>query len=67
MIKLYDENLKGIVLIGLKSDFAYTRTNYNLVEEYKSLDAKGNSSIYEAGLSYPLIRSTNENLYLKGK
>ena len=52
---------------GLKSDFAYTRTNYNLVEEYKSLDAKGNSSIYEAGLSYPLIRSTNENLYLKGK
>ena len=52
---------------GFKSDFAYTRTNYNLVEEYKSLDAKGNSSIYEAGLSYPLIRSTNENLYLKGK
>lgn len=52
---------------GLKSDFAYTRTNYNLVEEYKSLDAKGNSSIYEAGLSYPLLRSTNENLYLKGK
>lgn len=52
---------------GLKSDFAYTRTNYNLEEEYKSLDAKGNSNIYEAGLSYPLIRSTNENLYLKGK
>ena len=52
---------------GLKSDFAYTRTNYNLVEEYKSLDAKGNSNIYEAGLSYPLLRSTNENLYLKGK
>lgn len=52
---------------GLKSDFAYTRTNYNLVEEYKSLDAKGNSTIYEAGLSYPLLRSTNENLYLKGK
>ena len=52
---------------GLKSDFAYTRTNYNLVEEYKSLDAKGNSTMYEAGLSYPLLRSTNENLYLKGK
>lgn len=52
---------------GLKSDFAYTRTNYNLVEEYESLDAKGNSNIYEAGLSYPLLRSTNENLYLKGK
>ncbi|WP_123377224.1 ShlB/FhaC/HecB family hemolysin secretion/activation protein [Aliarcobacter butzleri] len=52
---------------GLKSDFAYTRTNYNLVEEYKTLDAKGNSNIYEAGLSYPLLRFTNENLYLKGK
>ena len=52
---------------GLKADIAYTRTNYDLVKEYKDLDAKGNSSIYEAGLSYPLIRSTNENLYLKGK
>lgn len=52
---------------GLKSDFAYTRTKYNLVKEYKSLDAKGNSNIYEAGLSYPLLRTTNENLYLKGK
>ncbi|RXJ96787.1 hemin-binding protein [Arcobacter sp. AHV-9/2010] len=52
---------------GLKSDFSYTRTNYNLVEEYEALDAKGNSNIYEAGLSYPLLRSTNENLYLKGK
>ncbi|WP_228286297.1 ShlB/FhaC/HecB family hemolysin secretion/activation protein [Arcobacter vandammei] len=52
---------------GLKADFAYSRTNYDLVKEYKPLDAKGNSNIYEVGLSYPLIRSTNENLYLKGK
>ncbi|RZV19369.1 ShlB/FhaC/HecB family hemolysin secretion/activation protein [Aliarcobacter butzleri] len=52
---------------GLKADFGYSRTNYNLVEEYESLDAKGNSNIYEVGLSYPLLRTTNENLYLKGK
>ncbi|RBQ31511.1 hemin-binding protein [Arcobacter sp. FW59] len=52
---------------GLKSDFAYTRTNYNLVKEYKDLDAKGNANIYEAGLNYPLQRSTNQSFWLKGK
>lgn len=40
---------------GLKADFAYSRTNYNLIEEYKDLDANGNSNIYEVGLSYPII------------
>ncbi|QKF59495.1 ShlB/FhaC/HecB family hemolysin secretion/activation protein [Aliarcobacter lanthieri] len=52
---------------GLKADVAYTRTNYNLVKEYKDLDAKGNANIYEAGLSYPLQRSTNQSFWLKGK
>lgn len=52
---------------GLKADFAYSRTNYDLVKEYKEFNAKGNSNIYEAGLSYPLLRTTNESLYLKGK
>ncbi len=52
---------------GLKADVAYTRTNYDLVKEYKDLDAKGNANIYEVGLSYPLLRTTDENLYLKVK
>lgn len=52
---------------GLKADFAYSRINYDLVKEYKEFNAKGNSNIYESGLSYPLIRSTNESLYIKGK
>lgn len=36
---------------GLRADIAYTRTNYDLVKEYEDLDAKGNSNIYEIGLS----------------
>ncbi|RBQ25945.1 ShlB/FhaC/HecB family hemolysin secretion/activation protein [Arcobacter sp. CECT 9188] len=52
---------------GLKGDVAYSRTNYNLVKEYKNLDAKGNSNIYEVGLSYPLLRTIDESLYLRAK
>ncbi len=52
---------------GLTADVAYTRTNYNLVKEYRDLNIKGDQSVYEVGLSYPIIRTTNENLYLKGK
>lgn len=52
---------------GLIADFGYTRTNYDLSQEYKSSNFDGSTNIYEIGLSYPIIRSSNENLYLKGK
>ncbi|MCT7635011.1 ShlB/FhaC/HecB family hemolysin secretion/activation protein [Aliarcobacter butzleri] len=52
---------------GLKANFAYSRTNYNLVKEYKALDAKGNSNIYEVGLSYPMLLKNDESLYVKLK
>ncbi|MCT7523564.1 ShlB/FhaC/HecB family hemolysin secretion/activation protein [Aliarcobacter cryaerophilus] len=52
---------------GLKADFAYTRTNYDLVKEMKALDAKGNQDIYEVGLSYPLVLKTDENLWTRVK
>lgn len=52
---------------GLNADFAYSRTNYKLAKEYKDLNIKGHQNIYEAGLSYPIIRTTNENLYIKTK
>lgn len=52
---------------GLKADIAYTRTNYDLVKEYKDLSAKGNANIYEVGLSYPLQRTTSQSLWLRGK
>ncbi|MDN5099132.1 ShlB/FhaC/HecB family hemolysin secretion/activation protein [Aliarcobacter butzleri] len=52
---------------GLKADFAYSRTNYNLVKEYKALDADGNSNIYEVGVSYPIVLKTDETLWTKIK
>ena len=52
---------------GLRADIAYTRTNYDLVKEYEDLDAKGNSNIYEIGLSYPLYLTSDDKLYLRGK
>lgn len=52
---------------GLKADFAYSKTNYKLVEEYENLDATGNSNIYEIGLSYPLILSSDESLWTRIK
>lgn len=52
---------------GLKADFAYSRTDYNLVKEYKDLDADGNSNIFEAGVSYPIVLKTDESLWTKIK
>lgn len=52
---------------GIKADFAYSRTNYNLVKEYKALDADGNSNIYEVGVSYPIVLKTDETLWTKIK
>ena len=50
---------------GLKANFAYSRTNYNLVKEYKALDADGKSDVYEVGLSYPIMLKNDETLFAK--
>ncbi len=52
---------------GLKADFAYSRTNYNLVKEYKALNADGNSNIFEAGMSYLIVLKIDESLLSKIK
>lgn len=51
---------------GLKAAIGYTYTKYNLVEEYEKLNTDGDSDVLSASISYPLIRTKNENLYLKG-
>lgn len=48
---------------GLKGEISYSHTTYALDEEYKSLDAKGNSKTLDATLSYPIVRTRLENLY----
>jgi hemolysin activation/secretion protein len=48
---------------GLRGEISYAKTTYSLVEEYKNLDAKGDSTTLDATLSYPIIRTRAENLY----
>ncbi len=48
---------------GLRGEMSYSKTTYSLVEEYKNLDAKGNSTTLDATLNYPIIRTRVENLY----
>jgi hemolysin activation/secretion protein len=48
---------------GLRGELSYSQTNYSLVEEYKNLDAKGDSKTIEAKFTYPIIRTRVENFY----
>ncbi|RXJ98777.1 hemin-binding protein [Arcobacter sp. CECT 8986] len=52
---------------GLRGEFAYSHTKYNLMEEYEELDAHGQSNIFDFKLSYPIIKSRIENLDLQLK
>ncbi len=51
---------------GLRGNIGYAHTRYELAKQLSSLDATGTAVIASAGLSYPLIRSTQTNLYLAG-
>lgn len=48
---------------GLRGEMSYSKTTYSLVEEYKNLDAKGDSTTIDATFTYPIIRTRLENLY----
>lgn len=50
---------------GLWLGGSYSRTQYELGEQFKILDAKGTSSNYNLNLSYPLIRTQRTNLNAK--
>lgn len=47
---------------GLRGSVAWTGMRYKLGEELKDLDYKGDSSILETGLSYPMLRSRKSTL-----
>lgn len=49
---------------GLRGELSYAQTNYTLGEEYANLDAVGSSKTIEAKLSYPVLRTRAENLYV---
>ena len=47
----------------LKATFAVSRTQYVLSKEFAALNALGISDMVSAGISYPVIRSQQSNLY----
>ncbi|MBD3768172.1 MAG: ShlB/FhaC/HecB family hemolysin secretion/activation protein, partial [Gammaproteobacteria bacterium] len=49
---------------GLKATIGYSRTTYELGQDYASLDAFGVADVVSAGLKYPLIRSQQTNVML---
>ncbi len=50
---------------GLLLGGGYSRTEYELGEQFKLLEARGSAENYNLNLTYPLIRSQKTNLNLK--
>ena len=51
-----------LLFTGLRGTLSYTGMSYELGEEFAVLDYKGSSNAFDAALSYPLVRSRNQNL-----
>lgn len=49
---------------GLRANAGLTHTQYELGSDFESSNTTGTADISSAGLSYPLVRSTNANLKL---
>ncbi|MDO9151890.1 MAG: ShlB/FhaC/HecB family hemolysin secretion/activation protein [Methylotenera sp.] len=47
---------------GLRANFGYAHTSYDLGKEFAVLDATGTAQVASMGLSYPIIRSQTANL-----
>lgn len=45
---------------GLRSEISASRTTYSLAEDYKALDALGNSNALDTSLIYPIIKTKQE-------
>ncbi|MDR0580290.1 MAG: ShlB/FhaC/HecB family hemolysin secretion/activation protein [Campylobacteraceae bacterium] len=50
---------------GIKGEISAEKTDYELGQEYKDLEAVGTAKVLSFALSYPVIRTQFENLYAK--
>jgi len=50
---------------GLRGGISFAHVNYQIGGEFAALDPYGTADILEATLSYPLIRTRRQNLYLR--
>ncbi len=51
---------------GLRGQFSYALTSYELGREFANLQAHGTAAVATAGVSYPLVRTQRANLLLSG-
>ena len=49
---------------GLRAHVSYAYLWYELKEEYETLDADGTARDFQAGISYPFIRSRKNNIFV---
>ena len=49
---------------GLRLTLGYAHTKYQLGDSFEDMDATGTADVYQATFTYPLIRSSAQNLYL---
>lgn len=49
---------------GLRGELSASHTTYSLAEDYAALDALGTSTTLEASLSYPIIRTRTQSLFV---
>ncbi|MCL2346095.1 MAG: ShlB/FhaC/HecB family hemolysin secretion/activation protein [Desulfobulbus sp.] len=50
---------------GLRGSIGYSRVDYQIGGDFANLDPYGTADIIDASLSYPLIRSRRQNLFLR--
>lgn len=50
---------------GLRANVAYSQVNYRLGKQFTDLDSQGQTRTVRAGLNYPLLRSSQRNLWLR--
>jgi hemolysin activation/secretion protein len=49
---------------GLRLALGYSHVYYELGQEFKDLDASGSADIFQGTFTYPLLRSSTQNLFL---
>jgi len=52
---------------GMTSNLGISALKYTLGESYKALDAHGNATLLEAGVSYPIIKTRLRSLDIQGQ
>ncbi|CAN5332055.1 ShlB/FhaC/HecB family hemolysin secretion/activation protein [soil metagenome] len=50
---------------GLRAGVGVARAHYDLGADFEDLDANGTSTVYDVSMTYPLLRSRSQNVFLR--